>query len=125
MTNATLGFRTRVMKSATPGPWTPSLATTRCQNCQPFLARSTLVADGEMLGILPSSSTGPTFLDSPENAGPISPTILSVLIAVCASGTACSGLPWLSYLTSSTLTLGLVALYCSTASVAPLYGGVT
>src|SRR5215468_3278642 len=108
-----------------PAPWTPSLARMRCQYFQPFWPSVTLVADGDTLGILPSSRIGPTCCDSPENAGPIRPTILSVLSACWARPAAWSGLPWLSYGTSSTLVVGLVALYSSTAIVAPFFGGIT
>ncbi len=113
------------MKSAMAGPWTPSFGTTRCQYFQPFSARATAVAEAEMLGIFASSSNGPTCLDSPEKAGPTSATTLSVLIACCARLTAVVGSALLSYLIISILTLGLVALYSSTASWAPLLGGMT
>src|SRR5215475_4453016 len=108
-----------------PAPWTPSFARMRCQYFQPFWPRVTLVADGDTLGILPSSRIGSTCCDSPENAGPISPTILSVLSACWARPAAWSGCAWLSYRIKSILVVGLVALYSSTAILAPLYGGIT
>ena len=69
------------MKLAIPGPWTLSLGRTRCQYFQPFADSAAFVAEAEMLGIFASSITGATWADSPENAGPIRPTILSVLMA--------------------------------------------
>src|SRR5215475_3417161 len=108
-----------------PAPWTPSLARMRCQYFQPFWPRVMFVADGDTLGIGASSRIGSTCFDSPENAGPTSPTILSVLIACWARAVAWSGLPWLSYLINWILVVGLVALYSSTAIVAPLNGGIT
>src|SRR6266487_1314712 len=108
-----------------PVPCAPSLATMRCQYFQPFWPSVTLVAEGEMLGIWPSSRIGPTCWDSPEKAGPIIPTTLSVLIACWARLAAWSGCAWLSYGTSWTLVAGFVALYSSMAIWAPFRGGIT
>src|SRR5258708_21444054 len=112
-------------KSAAAGPCTSSLVTMRCQYFQPCVDRLGLVAGSETLGICACSRIGSTALDSPENAGPISATILSVLTPLVARLVACVGSPWLSYLTSVILTLGLVALYASTARFAPFHGPMT
>ena len=106
-----------------PGPWTPSFGSTRCQNFQPFVDSAAFVAEAEMLGISPPPAPGATWADSPENAGPIRPTILSVLMACWASATAFEGSPWLSYSISSIFTAGLVLLYSSMTSFAPFLGG--
>ena len=96
MTKTFLAPAARAMNSPIPVPWVLSPGRIRCQYVQPFSASVWLVADAEMLGILPSSRIGPTCCDSPENAGPTRPTILSVLIACWASAVACSGAAWLS-----------------------------
>src|SRR3569833_1520771 len=108
-----LAFRLVAMKLPMPAPCTLSLAMRRCQYFQPCEASAALVADAEMVGILPSSRTGSAWADSPEKVGPIIATILSLVIACFTRGTACAPLPWLSYVLKVILTFGFVALYWS------------
>src|SRR5829696_9708639 len=111
--------RVSAMKSATPGPCTSSFASTRCQVFQPFAASDTAVADGETFGMPASSRIGTPVFDSPENAGPITPTTLS-LMAFLAWLVACAGSPWVSYLISLTWVTPDLALCSCRASSTPL-----
>jgi len=64
-------------------------------------------------------------LDSPENAGPISAEILSVVMRLLGQRGGLLGLGLAVVLTSSIFVLGFVALYSSNAIFARLYGGMT
>src|SRR6266571_1954373 len=76
------------------------LPTPRNQWVQPWVARASSVADGVTNGILAWSNLSPVAADSPENAGPMTPTNDGSATTLSASGDAWSPLPWVSCGTS-------------------------
>ena len=74
MTATLVGLRVSWKYRAMPAPWVASVANRRWNVSQPFLDRSTLVAEGVMVGRPAAAKVGPAFFDSPEKAGPTTPT---------------------------------------------------
>src|SRR5438105_621644 len=103
------------MKSASTLPWTLSGEMIRCQYFQPLASSLVLVADGAMVGIWASAKLASTAWDSPESAGPMSPSALSWITFWAWPG-ATVGSPLVSYFFRTSFTVGLVALYWSMAS---------